>query len=79
MKQENYVVNKTASVNIDLSTQFGINNYIEGEWRNMSFKFNESYNIGKESIHVMTFLTNSVPLYQNKQGYIGLAACPSGL
>ena len=45
----------------------------------MSYKFNESYNIGTKSIHVMTFLTNSLPLYHNMQGYIGLASCPVGL
>ena len=45
----------------------------------MSFKFVENYNMGDDPINVITFLTNSDPLFNNMDGYIGMAACPVGL
>ena len=52
---------------------------MHGEWKNMSFKFTDMYNVGEDPIFVKTFITNSLPLFKNIWGYIGLAACPSGL
>ena len=50
----------------------------------MRFSFNNTdsdsvVGLGNKTIEIMTFLTNSDPVYKNVNGYIGLAACPGNL
>ena len=50
----------------------------------MRFSFNNTESdsvvgLGNKTIEIMTFLTNSDPVYKNVNGYIGLAACPGNL